>query len=207
MKLLLPVVGLLLLAPPAGAAEPIGRLFFTPEQRASLDVARSKRTHAAVATEKTEESAPAPGPETVTYEGLVRRSDGRNTVWLNNRAVSEKQAAESLVRSVGADGSVTLRAPQTGRDLSLKVGQSAELTSGTIDEAYARRPAPKPEAKPGAAVAPKPMPNAAAITAATREKEERERGENLDDAIRAMRDAANARSVTAPPQPPEAVPR
>ena len=39
-------------AGPAVAADPpIGRLFFTPAQRASLDVARSQRTRAAVATE------------------------------------------------------------------------------------------------------------------------------------------------------------
>ena len=70
---------LTLLAPPAIAAEPIGRLFYTPDQRVTLDTARSKRGRNAVDTEKVEEPAP-PTPEVVTYGGMVRRSDGQTTV-------------------------------------------------------------------------------------------------------------------------------
>src|SRR3546814_4283142 len=51
---------------PASAQERLGRLFFTPAQRASLDVARSQRARAAVATEKSEQEA-TPVPPTITY--------------------------------------------------------------------------------------------------------------------------------------------
>ena len=42
-------------AAPAQGERP-GRLFFTPAQRASLDVARSQRARAALDTEKTEDA-------------------------------------------------------------------------------------------------------------------------------------------------------
>lgn len=211
MRILLPALGLMLLAPPAGAAEPVGRLFFTPDQRASLDAARSKRTRTAVATEKTDEvAAPPPGPEVVSYDGLVRRSDGGTTVWLNNRAVSEKEAAESkLVRRLRPDGAVTLQGQQSGRNVTLKVGERAELLSGTIEEPYQRRPTPKPETASAPAAGEKPQAGPAVKAAADaggtvaeddRKKAERDEQRKLEDAIREVREAAIARSAgTAPP--------
>ncbi len=227
MKRLLPALALLMLAPPAFAAEPIGRLFFTPDQRASLDAARDKRTRTTLSTEETTEkkAPPPPGSEVVTYGGMVRRSDGKTTVWLNNRALNEKDTvAGPMVGRVRPDGSVTLQSPQSGRNLSLKVGERAELVSGRIEEGYSRSPAPKPAArveaapagKPGAAPAAKPAPEVAASAAeADRKKDEREQQLKLEDSLRELRDAANARSGVAPPQPgaapaqspPQAMPR
>ena len=104
-------------AGPAVAADPpIGRLFFTPAQRASLDVARSQRTRAAVATERTEQLVvEQPVPQTITYGGMVRRSDGQTTVWINDRAVDGRDAADgaTIIRRVGPDGAVTLEVPLT----------------------------------------------------------------------------------------------
>ena len=82
-------------APPAVAAEPLGRLFFTPAQRASLDTARAQKTRSTVGTEEgvTEKPPPPPQPEHVTYGGLVRRSDGKTTVWLNDRASRRRTCA------------------------------------------------------------------------------------------------------------------
>jgi hypothetical protein len=190
---------LTLLAPPAVAAEPLGRLFYTPDQRSSLDTARSKRARTALATEKEEPPAP-PSPEVVTYGGMVRRSDGKTTVWLNNHAVGEKEAASRLVGKVRPDGSVTLQSPQTGKNVELRVGQRAELLSGRVEEVYRQAPARKPELTPAEPAA---KPEGAAATEAERRKEERERQENMDDALRALRDAAQARSAeTAAPTPP-----
>lgn len=140
---------LLLIAAEAPAAEPLGRLFFTPAQRSSLDVARSQRTRTTVATEKTDEEV-APAPEVISYGGMVRRSDGQTTVWINNRAVKENEAVGGtpMVSQVRPDGAVSLQVPQSGRSVDLKVGQSVELLSGSIEEGYARRTTPKPESKP-----------------------------------------------------------
>lgn len=158
----LPIAVLLLAtAQLAQAAEPIGRIFYTPEQRAQLDTLRSQK---AVALQVRDE----PVPEIVTYKGIVRRSDGKATVWVNNEALSEAELRDkqSIVGRVDRNGQILLQTPQAAsRQLQLKVGQSAELLSGRIDEPYAvQRTAPpqlKPETKP------KPAP------AATKEPEAR----------------------------------
>ena len=142
---------------PATAADPaMGRFFFTPSQRSSLDVARSQRTRATVATEQTQEVV-QPVPQTITYGGMVRRSDGRTTVWINDRAVDNQSSAGGtpIVRRVRPDGAVTLEVPQSNRRVDLKVGQSVEVLSGSVGEAYAR-PAPAPKPEPGTAAAEEP---------------------------------------------------
>lgn len=134
----------------AAAAEPLGRLFFTPVQRTQLDVARSQKIRAPFAPEP-EEAAPV--PEVVTYGGIVRRSDGRTTVWLNNRPINDGKAAARMpvTSRVRPDGSVNLEVPQTNRSVNMKVGDSLEMVSGSIEEPYARSPAvAKPQPKPAA---------------------------------------------------------
>lgn len=130
------------------AAEPMGRIFFTPEQRAQLDAARAQK---AVASQVRDD----PLPETITYNGIVRRSDGKATVWINNKPLpdNELRSGSVLTGNIDRDGQVRL---QTGQgagaaQVRLKVGQSAELLSGRVDEPYAApRTAPAPKAKPDA---------------------------------------------------------
>lgn len=128
---------LLLLPLAAGAAEPLGRLFFTPEQRVQLDSLRAKKV---VAVQTKEE----PPPEFVSYAGLVRRNDGRTTVWVNSKAMTEKEIREasSLVGRIERDGQITVQPAQgsTAPALKLKVGQSAELLSGRVAERFATPP-------------------------------------------------------------------
>lgn len=139
-------------APAAAADPPIGRMFFTPSQRASLDIARSQRTRVTVATETTAQEVIQPVPQTITYGGMVRRSDGQTTVWINDRAVDNQAPAggATIVRRVRPDGAVTLEVPQSNRRVDLKVGQSVEVLSGSVGEPYAR-PAPAPKPEPGTA--------------------------------------------------------
>ena len=187
---------------PAPAQERLGRLFFTPAQRASLDVARSQRARTALATEKTEQEA-TPVPQTITYSGVLRRSDGKTTVWINNQPVHDRESAgaATIVGRVRSDGSVTLQVPQSGRSVILKPGQSVELLSGAVEEANSRKleaskTEPKPAAKPVAdARSAKP---ATPDNAAQREREERE-SQRLEDAIsRALTETASARPGAAP---------
>jgi len=192
---------------PAPAQERLGRLFFTPAQRASLDVARSQRARTALATEKTEQEA-TPVPQTITYSGVLRRSDGKTTVWINNQPVHDRESAgaATIVGRVRSDGSVTLQVPQSGRSVILKPGQSVELLSGAVEEGYSRRlegsrPEPKPAATPAAksaADARSAKPAAPPDSAAQREREERE-SQRLEDAIsRALVETASARPGAAP---------
>lgn len=157
------LLGLVLaLAPPASdAAEPLGRLFYTPAQRAQLDAARVQKSRAATVVEP--DQAP-PLPEIVTYGGVVRRSDGRTTVWINDRAVNDGKVPGGVpvTSRLRPDGSVNLGIAQSERSVNLKVGQSVEIVSGTIAEPYGRapstaKPADKPAAsgaKPGSTGAP-----------------------------------------------------
>jgi len=132
-------------APPAitnasgGAPAPqpavMGRLFFTPAERAALDEAR-RRPVAAVVTPAEKPPAP-PAPEYVTLNGVVRRNDGSTTVWLNNKPISGNRSDEGLIVSrTTAPGAVMVQVPQVGRSVNLKVGQQVEVNSGKVDEGY-----------------------------------------------------------------------
>lgn len=198
---------LILVVEPAVAAEPLGRLFFTTAQRASLDVARSQRSRATLSAEKNEEAAAV--PEIVTYGGMVRRSDGKTTVWINNRAMHDNVRPDgaTMVGRVKPDGGVTLQVPQTGRSVDLKPGQSIELLSGAIEEGGSRRPpASKPEAKPE----PKPVVDAkgakpSPTDSAKIERDREDQQQKIEEAVRTLQDAAaGGKPVAVPlPQPQE----
>ncbi len=64
-----------------------GRLFYNAEQRAGLEHARLNRI-----TER-EASLPSTRPETITFDGVVLRSDGHNTRWINGHPVSGADTA------------------------------------------------------------------------------------------------------------------
>ncbi len=140
----------------APAADTLGRLFFTPEQRAQLDKLRKQRPQASAAeTEKPVEEAPAPA--LVTYSGVVRKAGAPATIWINNRPVYEqaRQARGEPRARLHEDGSATVTVPQQGT-VKLKVGQMAEIGSGRVAENYARGPTEPPavETPPPPAVDP-----------------------------------------------------
>ena len=138
---------LMLCAGSAASAE-LGRLFFTPAQRATLDNARKQNLAIEIGNDNEQAAPPppAPVPQNVSVNGLVRRSDGKSTVWLNNRAVTDN-AGGIDVSTLKNDDRVKLSVPGSGRSVDLKVGQTVEIVSGTIEEAYARRTPPQPAAK------------------------------------------------------------
>jgi hypothetical protein len=132
----------LAIANAAMAEQPLGRLFFTPAERAQLDQARTHKQRSPQST--VTDPVKSPPTQIITYSGIVRRSDGKSILWLNNRAGEEKEAFAGLAVSghVEANGAVTLQAP-TGSTVQLKVGQRAELQTGKVAEArHAPPPAP-----------------------------------------------------------------
>lgn len=136
----------------AEAAEALGRLFFAPAQRAQLDAARAQHDRRPPGAADTEQAAPR-GPDVVTYSGMVRRDDGKSTVWINGKPITERtRDGDVSVVGVRRDGAVSVAVPQADRSASLRVGQSMEVTSGTIEESYARRATRyTPPAKPAPA--------------------------------------------------------
>ncbi len=155
---------------PAATAPAMGRLFYTPAQRATLDDMR-KRPQAALALEQ--KSSLPPAPEYVTLNGIVRRSDGATTVWLNDKQVRGRESEEGLKISPARSGStpnhVTVVVPQTGHAVDLKVGQQLEVNSGAVKERY--RSAPRPQSIAEAAPPKAPVESAPRERRGTRERE------------------------------------
>jgi hypothetical protein len=104
----LPVLLLALAALPAWPqSEPLGRLFFTPQQRAALDRERLLGI--------SQRPSGLDGDASYTFNGEVRRSSGKNTRWING----EPQTAG--VRGPGVPAGDTYH-PATGEHDSLLGG-------------------------------------------------------------------------------------
>ncbi len=180
----------------AAADSSLGRLFFTPSQRALLDVARGQRTRVTVATEATETAVEVsePAPQTITYGGMVRRSDGRTTVWLNDRPLDDPKKADgpTIIRQVRPDGAVTLEVPQSSRRVDLKVGQSVEVLSGSVAEGYRRRPAADEDKQTG-----KEAKDNGAAKSKTEKEMPRGKGEGQRSEVRERAAAQKPRAASA----------
>lgn len=108
-------------------ADLTGRLFLTPQQRAMLD--RARQRHAAAETAGHSDAAG------VTLNGIVKRSDGRSTLWLNDRPYDSDHPATAGTRITGKQGlGYTLRLPDSGQVVRLKVGQRFDPASGKVEE-------------------------------------------------------------------------
>jgi hypothetical protein len=122
---------LALAAGPAAAAENLGRLFLTPQQRQDLDRRRQANIReAAVVVENL-----------VTATGQVSRSSGKTTVWLNGvpQASSRKPPDPARVTLPGGEGEPSV---------SLKIGQTLDKVRGVIrDELREGRIAVRPAGK------------------------------------------------------------
>ncbi|HEY2629203.1 MAG TPA: hypothetical protein VGI57_08740 [Usitatibacter sp.] len=98
------LAALCLAAAAAGAAD-LGTLFTTPEERARLD--RIRRGDPLV----TEGTVPA-GTRAPVVTGYVKRSDGRNTVWIDGSPVAVSRGSAALLdpravdRPVPSDGTL-----------------------------------------------------------------------------------------------------
>lgn len=108
---------LLCLTAPAAAAEELGRLFFTPQQRQDLDRRR--------ATNRAEEEAPQIKEGPLTLDGHVQRSSGRTTTWINGVPQYDSHASRDPAR-------ITVVPNEGEPGVSLRIGQVYERMSGTV---------------------------------------------------------------------------
>ena len=115
------------------AAEPLGRLFFSPAQRSILDAGKYLATQAPVVV---------PAPRTIHLSGVVTRSDSENTVWINGTAYHNASPDGVQVKTDrAAPESTAIRVPSKASSTRVKVGQRLDLNSGRIEEDFTRRPA------------------------------------------------------------------
>ena len=109
-------------------AQELGRLFFTPEQRAALDARRKARVPDKPAAATVSES-----PVT-RVNGAVQRSGGKSTVWVNGEMIPENAQAESArVLPQGANpGRVSVPVGEGAQRHDLRVGESLDRSSGQV---------------------------------------------------------------------------
>lgn len=102
------------------AAEPLGRLFLTPERRALLEHQRRTNVQEAQSLEGT----------TVSLNGIVVRSGGKATVWINGRP--QHDAALGAPVQAGLNAREPARARLTAGEeapADLSVGESINLAT------------------------------------------------------------------------------
>lgn len=130
-----------LLCLPAAQGRELGKLFFTPAERAALDRERQR-------SGMPEGAAPQGGvtPDNLTLDGYVRRSGGRSTVWINGQPQYSRDASPPvrITEKSGSAGQVWVSPPDAARSFPLKAGQVLTPASGEIRERYQLAPAPAP---------------------------------------------------------------
>jgi hypothetical protein len=101
-------------------AQELGRLFFTPEQRAALDARRKARV-------PDKPAAAVVASPTTRVDGFVKRSSGPSTVWVNGEPLPE--GSGDLPR-IGPRVSVPLG--EAGRRANLRPGETLDRGTGEV---------------------------------------------------------------------------
>ncbi len=128
---------------PAQAQE-LGRLFFTPEQRAALDARRKARV-------PDKPAAAAIASPTTRLDGYVKRSSGPSTVWVNGEGLLETSPEAPRIGATRSDdGRVSVPVGESGARVGLKPGETLDRSSGEVrdvigdGEIRVQRSKPKP---------------------------------------------------------------
>ena len=110
-------------------AQEVGRLFFTPEQRAALDARRKSRVPDRPAV------APVAASPTTRVDGFVRRSGGPSTVWVNGESLPEsREAGSPRIERGGADARVSIGVGEGNARARLKHGQVLDRGTGEVHD-------------------------------------------------------------------------
>ncbi|MFZ6843874.1 hypothetical protein [Undibacterium sp. RuTC16W] len=134
--------------PVAGAdVVTLGRLFLTPAERANLDHLRQQGEAANLKTELNDPVKLEAGKEPVvqlTIDGVVKRSSGKNTAWINQEARTENEIAQTLrVRQQKSKSPEVSVLSPAGKRVVLKAGQTYDINKGVITDIYQTPPTPQ----------------------------------------------------------------
>lgn len=100
-------------------AQELGRLFFTPEQRQSLDARRKARVP--------DKPAAVAASPTLRLDGYVKRSGGRSTVWVNGESTNDASRIPA-----SSDGRLSVHIGETGQRIPLKPGETLDRGSNEV---------------------------------------------------------------------------
>jgi hypothetical protein len=150
-----PVVALIvvfvLVLSPIASAQTLQRLITSPQQRLLLDRARiqqmQQRNLQVLATDtpllemgtsaQISDNAESPPAILYTMGGAVVRSDGSFNVWINGTAYDETSLPDTMrLLFPRSNGQLQIINPQNGTSYTLKSGQTLNLSTGQIFEAY-----------------------------------------------------------------------
>jgi hypothetical protein len=135
------VAAFLVILPAVADAQRLGRLFSTPDERALLDELRRERQIVDPDPQVVEVVPDTPSVEQVTINGLVLRSSGPDSAWVNGRQVDGGGRTREGVRvdtSATRGGRVKIILPSGAATIDLKPGQKIDVDSGVVVEAYER---------------------------------------------------------------------
>jgi hypothetical protein len=123
-RALVALVGLALgAAASPSAGQELGRLFFTPEQRAALDERRRARV-------PDRPAAAVVASPTTRLDGYVQRSNGRSTVWVQGESLPE--GAQGSPRIDPARNTVSVPVGEAGARVRLKPGEVLDRGTGEV---------------------------------------------------------------------------
>ena len=123
-RALLALVGLSLgIAASQAAGQELGRLFFTPEQRAALDERRRARV-------PDRPAAAVVASPTTRLDGYVKRSSGPSTVWVQGESLPE--GAPGTPRIDPAGNTVAVPVGEAGARVRLKPGEVLDRGTGEV---------------------------------------------------------------------------
>jgi hypothetical protein len=109
--------------------EALGRLFYTPSQRAALNA------NVRSVTKKPKPRTPI--PHSVTLSGVVTRSDGERTVWVDGRAYHQGNPDDvSVITNSGDPALAELKVRGVRKRVPVRVGQQLNPASGKTSELY-----------------------------------------------------------------------
>ena len=108
--------------PAPAAAQELGRLFFTPERREALDRQRQFNLP---------ERREIPEDPTLTIDGVVTRSSGKRTVWINGVAQNDGRTDSGLAVAPSRTnpGQIVVR-PEDGPTARAGVGDTVNRNTG-----------------------------------------------------------------------------
>ena len=125
MRSAVALLALVLLVPCAQAQE-LGRLFFTPQQRADLDARRRARV-------PDKPAAAVVASPTTRLDGYVKRSGGPSTVWINGESITEGSADAPRIDR-GPSGSVSITVGEGGARVRMKPGETLDRGNGEVHD-------------------------------------------------------------------------
>lgn len=125
------------LMPATANEQPIGRLFSSQRDRATLDQARQTGNKNRIETNTPLKDQLG---DQITLDGFVRKNNGKTTVWINQVPQHGRENAQgiTIVQSGHHTNVVSMQLP-SGKSVDLKAGQTFDATNGRVSDVYSEQ--------------------------------------------------------------------